>query len=593
MPAIVTTKSNAYSLWDKGLIAATNAPFNTNFATTPSSAATYAATLTGASGGYEDVLGNIALKGGFNAIRVFLPIGEYRNASNVIVNDVQILAAAGITGWNSTAVRNTYDNNQIPTLEIIAAQITNLLNLCQERGIGVIFCLQSYYQGVAGNLWASQSLQNDLATFWKIFAQKWKMHPALIAYEILNEPSPGRASTWPNYTNMRLSTNLNNFTKLMNECVTAIRSTTTGAGDATTPIIVSSINGSDLAGFDYFFDSANAGTNLVQGTSIVYTGHFYGPFRYTHQGIYEGSYHSLGVCYPNIKSTEETFPDSATSYQYETYDFLDTTVATGGLEKAFKNAAFFKNTYQKPVFLGEFSAASTTYLKLLSGSTNGASDYVPPNSPARAVVGLNYDSTTNEGVLILKGPIRIYDLHTIGGVRRQRNIVQLQIESYGGSNISSFATTVSNVTLQGDTYVGTGDENFYIRFPWTGSIPAQPSIGLSHKKADGSFKSSQEIRDYFASLGGVAPTQYASIKILVPDTVVTSQEASRVTFARDVLRMCSKYQFSWAWQFDYNIKNSQSWGDKFWQIDNIVNAVTGVGGKLRALLKRAAHQSYE
>ena len=66
-----------------------------------------------------------------------------------------------------------------------------------------------------------------------------------------------------------------------------------------------------------------------------------------------------------------------------------------------------------------------------------------------------------------------------------------------------------------------------------------------------------------------------------------------MVYARDVLRQCALGGLSWAWFCEYETVEDYVYGDKFWHVDNIPRVANGNSGKLRALLRRAAHQSCE
>lgn len=599
MPTIVANNGNAMTLWNAGLIAATNAPITANFRDLPGidSNAVASAYRDARAKSTASVLNNIALKGGFNAIRVFMEL-DFNGSEHEITTLTRL-------GWADTTVnRQATRDWVIPTYKLLASQIDNLLSLCGSLGIGVIVVPGSFYSGANEALWSSQTLQDQLVTFWEITAKRWAQNSALIAYELINEPSPGFNGNSPmTYAAMQASGNLNNYKALAERCITAIRK-----WDTTTPVMVSSICGGHPDALDYFTD-ASVGlikdVKVSNGTStninkVVYTCHFYNPSRYTHQGILPWGYHATGLCYPNLIANDFLARNGTTTRP--SYDFKTASGSTNvGMDNAFAIVKKFRAA-GNPVFVGEFSASSSTYLKMISensGFPNGASNYVPRDSDARAVVGLNYDPVTQEGVLVMRGGISLYDTTETDALGRNwsTNTVNLMISPAAGQDIGNFNALglLLGVKLSGSWYLGNntnGDQNCLIRFKWPlGSVPA-PALnqGVNHLDANGNQINPSSLLDIIKS---TQPAMLASIQIVLKDDQVKAQEASRVLYARDVLRQCSAGGLSWAWFCEYETLDSYPYGDKFWQVDNVVNAATGTGGKLRALLRRAASQSYE
>lgn len=617
MPTIVVNKTNAYTLWTEGLIAATTIPFTTNlFQTSPPAITDHPEVIsfktTGPWNACKNILNNVVLKGGFNAVRVFLDLDEFHN--NVLnVNEHDIVALNRV-GWDDSSIqRNTTKEWYLPRYALLAAQVDNLLTLCEQLGVGLILCPGAFYSGKNGALWSNQAYQDQLVNFWGITAAKWKNKSALIAYELINEPEPGCLAEKVNgvstmtYDAMNAPGSLHNYKALMERCVTAIR-----AHDTDTPVMVSSIYGGNPDAMDYFLLKGLIADTTPSGTAInkvVYSAHFYNPFRYTHQGIIEGTYHSTGLCYPNFTGYERNLHNGANENDPNTLIGRD--FRTNGMSQAFSQAKTFKANTGKPVFIGEFSACSSTYLKRISehSSYPGAASALPIETPSRAVVGLCYDASTNEGVLVMKGSITLYDTTEVDALNRPwaKNTVNLRINAFpikdandvitGAENIGSFSNVglLSGVTLSGNWYPSAtstnGDQNNLIRFAWPANVPVPSQVyGVSHLDTNGAQINPSALLDQIKT---DKPQTLASIQIVLTDAQVAAQEASRVLYARDVLRECSSGGLSWAWYCEYEITDSYLHGDKFWQVDNIPNAATGTGGKLRALLKRAACQSYE
>lgn len=692
MPTTLVTNSNAYKLWAAGAIAATNANPTMNWLqTTPAAirdealAKTYgddhAISTTG-------ILSNLALKGGFNAVRVFLPFGEYKigaqpdttDANGTLVpgpamveHDITTLARVGwadATVARNIAVKpgqNVWDTDAgvVPRYSILAAQIDNLLELCKQSGMGLILSLPDFYSNHgAGKLWSDAATQASLVSFWRKTAQKWVGKAGLIAYELINEPTPPDL-----YADIRNGTG--SFKGLMEQCVAAIRQY-----DTVTPIIVSGPRGSDPSAFDFFLDAdgGKTGVNLIKDTSdkIVYTCHFYSPTGFCNQGIGRGTYHLLGTNYPDIIGVSQTYTSTgALTTGITTRDFRPAANGTG-MADIFANVKTFKSRHGKPVFLGEFSASSTFYYRQVIGAKDqygasiseglGALRTSTPTSADRAIYGLYYCATTKMGYMVLREPIGLMDMteaDTSGATGlsawRPVNRVNIEIKAYNNADLGPFANLTVAGVLNGVRRWQEGgawqqDNEFLISFPWPNASPPtssvqkgesfywgyianaagvltainstpspfvnadgslmppsgirvafqnfgaennSPGTGMANgfaKNADGSYKldaSGNKIPTYAAK-----PTQLASIKIMLTDAQVQRQEASRVTFARDVLRQCATLGMSWAWFADTDIKDTYLWGDKFWTVDHVPGVLPNVGGNLRAMLKRAANLSY-
>jgi hypothetical protein len=126
-----------------------------------------------------------------------------------------------------------------------------------------------------GRLWRDASFQGQAEAFWRQLAARLRGHPALVAYNPLNEPHPERAFGFedpgdPGFSEWTAKAkgtpaDLDTFNRRM---VAAIR-----AVDPDTPILL-----------DGWFYASPAGLALlepVEARGILYAFHFYDPWEYT------------------------------------------------------------------------------------------------------------------------------------------------------------------------------------------------------------------------------------------------------------------------------------------------------------------------
>ena len=653
MPSTVVNKANCFALWSKAQIAATNVHFVTDWNYSSNSTDTELKKFEdGLRLNIQPILANLALKGGLNAIRVFMPLGEYTRADGQIEHQITTIGKwvqanpQNPTGiFSDTSIYcGSPDGTAIPRFKAFADQLSNLLTLCADHGIGLILSVGSYYSADQQMLWQDANLQTYLSNFWLAVSKKWGQSAALIGYELLNEPIPARYDPArhvpgaPNisatYASMRtsLANGGSNFKGLMEQCIASIR-----VNDQRTPVVVTSIGGSCLA-FDFFLDSASppSRVNLFKDPGynlLVYTCHFYAPRGFCNQGVYDSDYHALGTTYPNIQgSTEVVDPQGIKSTRF--YDF-----ANGGMTQAFDLVQQFRSKYGIPVFLGEFSASSTNYYAQLQDLTpevgSGAFAYATPTGRARGIYGLFYVAKTDTAYVALSQPISLADLteKDAAGVWRPVNRADIVITAANGQDIGPFKDlSVTGAVFSGTRHFQLADGSWHdegeylISFPWPANLP-KPAQYLKYGNTDwhgayidgggnlilqtqafvdgdgkmlvpsglrSAFESFPNGQTYYANQDTAhtnpqhAPTPIliGSFKIKLSAAKVAQQEAARVIFARDVLRQCFTIGMSWAWFYDYSFLDGILYGDQFWQVDR-------KAGKIRAVLKRAAFQSFE
>lgn len=139
-----------------------------------------------------------------------------------------------------------------------------------------------------GRLWKDEKYQNQTCEFWGDLAQRLKNHPAIVGYNIQNEPHPeiyfGNPSFWKNELNNWYQTvkgtpaDLNLF---YSKVISAIRKV-----DAQTPIIIESGLYATPWAFTYL--------EKINDPNIIYSFHMYEPYHFTTQKINNGQYQYPG-----------------------------------------------------------------------------------------------------------------------------------------------------------------------------------------------------------------------------------------------------------------------------------------------------------
>jgi hypothetical protein len=134
-------------------------------------------------------------------------------------------------------------------------------------------------------LWSNEHYQKQAEIFWKDLAEQLRDHPAVVAYDPLNEPHPARAlidlddvgsaafSKWIAESKGTVA-DLNRFNRRI---VTAIRQV-----DATTPIMLETYSYSSPEGFRFL--------EPIDDDRILYSFHVYEPWNYTTQRVNKGRF---------------------------------------------------------------------------------------------------------------------------------------------------------------------------------------------------------------------------------------------------------------------------------------------------------------
>ncbi len=195
-------------------------------------------------------------------------------------------------------------------------ELDRVLALCGKYGIKVLIDLHSGPAAKQGELMSNQlawthESQNALVKVWEKLAARYKDNPTVWGYDILNEPrednyifQPGGPLDW---------------NRLAVRVAKAIRKI-----DPKTPIIVEPAQWGSPAGLSVL--------TPIPVNNIIYSVHFYGPMRYTHQGIHG---RESGFDYPGIIDNEKWDKNK--------------------IRKQLQPVVEFQDRYKVPIYIGEFS----------------------------------------------------------------------------------------------------------------------------------------------------------------------------------------------------------------------------------------------
>jgi aryl-phospho-beta-D-glucosidase BglC (GH1 family) len=139
------------------------------------------------------------------------------------------------------------------------ARLEQILGWCEQFGIDVVLDLHNALGREGGGdprLWQQQALQDRFVGVWSELARRYADHPAVVAFEPLNEPEPRHVEDFPARHAV--------WNTLARRTVEAIRATGTDL-----PVIIDSIEYASPEMFEGLAPTGDAGT--------VYSFHWYGP----------------------------------------------------------------------------------------------------------------------------------------------------------------------------------------------------------------------------------------------------------------------------------------------------------------------------
>lgn len=203
---------------------------------------------------------------------------------------------------------------------VIYTQIKTLLDAAHSKRLGVILDLhrpEGGSEGASGKLWQDPALQDRLVELWRKLAPVFKDHPALLAYDILNEPTPPD-DFYKSFNQIRGG--MQDWNVLARRIVKAIRTS-----DVDVPLIVETTDWAKPFRFNQL--------ERIDDPHIVYSFHMYHPFALTHQGVRQFEKNQV-LTYPGV-------------YEGKLVD-------KAALSVHMEAARGFAAKYQVPIFVGEF-----------------------------------------------------------------------------------------------------------------------------------------------------------------------------------------------------------------------------------------------
>lgn len=173
-------------------------------------------------------------------------------------------------------------------------KLEEVLGYADQTGIRVVLTMLSlpgtrWKQNNGGQddprLWRDARYQNQAMQFWQDLARRLGGHPAVVAYDPLNEPHPARAlldiddpesTAFEEWFAASIGTeaDLNDFN---HRIVSAIREV-----DPTTPIVLEGYSYASVNGFKFM--------EPVDDQAILYSFHFYEPWNYTTKRVNNGRF---------------------------------------------------------------------------------------------------------------------------------------------------------------------------------------------------------------------------------------------------------------------------------------------------------------
>ncbi len=187
--------------------------------------------------------------------------------------------------------------------------LKEVVNMCHREGIPVVLTMLSLpgcrWKQNNNNvedlrLWKDQHFLTQATNFWQDLAREFKDHPAIIGYDILNEPHPERVygpqgSEQRDKNNAHIRSTLQGFYRTIIEAIREV--------DPSTPIIIESSNNADAGKFNFldpFLDD-----------HILYSFHFYEPYCYTNFKINQGNFGYPGLVPDDDDKATPRFWDKA------------------------------------------------------------------------------------------------------------------------------------------------------------------------------------------------------------------------------------------------------------------------------------------
>jgi len=211
------------------------------------------------------------------------PEDWFRSAGELGLQFVRLSAVTWQSAGRDFLLGNADDFTGIEPTDL--KKLKQVLDIAQRHNVKIVLTMFSlpgarYRQsgisaGFDYRLWTDERFQNQALAFWRELAGQLKDHPAIVAYNPLNEPHPERKDGFESGNtegfeewlckNRDTPADLNRFNHRVVEAVRQV--------DSQTPILLDCWFHAAPEGFGYLMP--------VKGERILYSFHFYTPWNYT------------------------------------------------------------------------------------------------------------------------------------------------------------------------------------------------------------------------------------------------------------------------------------------------------------------------
>jgi hypothetical protein len=225
-------------------------------------------------------------------------------------------------GFDQTTAATAAGKGLAPYREGIE-RLRAFLTVCHKRNLKVIICASGIPGRKLDVLWNQtddgKMVRKHLASFWDAFAREFRDEPAIIAYDIFNEPNykPGQEHLW--------------IKEMLPEAVAAIRAVNPGIW-----LLVEPGPWGLPAGLDQM--------EPLDDPRVIYSFHQYAPHNYTHQGVGATREASRGtLVYPGMLQMFDSTP----ARQWD----------RAALRESMRSAIDFAAKTHARILVGEFGVA--------------------------------------------------------------------------------------------------------------------------------------------------------------------------------------------------------------------------------------------
>ena len=257
-------------------------------------------------------------------------VTQYRGFMSPISATVEEKDYQDMRAWGANCIRWHLDGSPAD-LENYEAWLTNrldqfekALNLAQANGIKIVIDLHLLPGGRETDgtmrLVLEKKYQDQLVALWERIAKRFKDHPALWAYDLINEP----------VQNVSSPEGVDNWMALQIKVAKAVRKI-----DTKTPIMIEVDGWDGPEGFQMLMP--------VDVPNVIYQVHMYWPGEFTHQGVHTNQGIALGK---DVRPTAITYPGR----------IRDRMIDKEMLRAYLQPVRDFQRAYNIRIFVGEFSA---------------------------------------------------------------------------------------------------------------------------------------------------------------------------------------------------------------------------------------------